>query len=65
VLRNLSKQIKRRIAYAHIAIFTMLAGGTVGIHFIEGIAWFDSFYLAVATVTTVGYGDIIPVTDEG
>ncbi len=39
--------------------------GAVGFHFIEGFSWGDSFYVAVQTVTTVGYGDLTPVTPAG
>jgi voltage-gated potassium channel len=32
---------------------------------VEGWAFFDAFYFAVVTVSTVGYGDISPVTVLG
>jgi voltage-gated potassium channel len=65
VLNNLTPQLKKRILYAHTGIFLMLSTGTVGIHLIEGFPWFESFYFVAATVTTVGYGDIIPATPAG
>jgi voltage-gated potassium channel len=36
---------------------TLIAGGTVGYRFTEGWSWFDSFYVAVITLTSIGYGD--------
>ena len=43
----------------------MIVFGALGFHFIEDLNWRESFYLATATVTTVGYGDISPVTPLG
>lgn len=39
--------------------------GTAGFHYIEGWTWFDSFYMVVITVTTVGYGEIHPLSPAG
>jgi voltage-gated potassium channel len=41
-----------------------LAAGTIGFHVMTGSAWFDSFYMALTTLTTVGYGELIPLTRE-
>ena len=38
----------------------MIFIGTVGFHFIENLTWLDSVYVAMETVTTVGYGDVLP-----
>ena len=42
-----------------------LAFGTVMYHFIEGWSWIDSLYFSVITLSTIGYGDFSPATDEG
>lgn len=34
-------------------------------HFAEGWAYLDAAYFTTATITTVGYGDIVPSTEVG
>jgi voltage-gated potassium channel len=39
--------------------------GSVVYHLVEGWSWLDSIYFSVITLTTIGYGDYSPQTDEG
>jgi voltage-gated potassium channel len=39
--------------------------GTIVYHYLEGWSYLDSLYFCVITLTTVGYGDFSPQTDEG
>ncbi len=39
--------------------------GTVGYHLIEGASWWDAFYMTVITLTTVGYGEVFPLSRRG
>ena len=39
--------------------------GTVGFHFIEGWPLFDAFYMSLMTLTTVGYGEVHPLSFYG
>lgn len=48
-----------------ITTVIILVGGTVFYHFVEDWTWIDSAYFCVITLTTVGYGDFAPQTDEG
>jgi voltage-gated potassium channel len=39
--------------------------GAVGYHFIDGWSWFDAFYMAVTTVSSVGFMEVHPLTPAG
>jgi voltage-gated potassium channel len=55
----------RRILFAMIAVLVVTAFGAAGFYLIEGWSILDSLYVAVQTVTTVGYGDLTPATQNG
>ena len=44
---------------------TVLLGGMIGFHTIEGWSLFDSFYMALITLTTVGYREIHTLSPSG
>ncbi len=65
ILPTLTEVTRRRLIYAIIAIIFMLTLGSIGFKYFEDITWNESFYAAMQTVTTVGYGDLAPTTSGG
>ena len=69
LFNKLPVYIRSKITYhgglALFLLFLLLAIGTVGYRFIEGWTWLDSLYMTIITVTTVGYGEIAPLSTPG
>lgn len=59
----IKNQDRYHIITAIVLILILISIGTVTFHAIEGWDLATSFYFSVATLTTVGYGDIHPTTD--
>jgi len=57
--------LRRRLALIAIAILATLAFGTIGFVLIDHYPVFDAFYMTLITVTTVGYGEIRPLSQAG
>jgi len=54
----------RFLAVAGVLLSAIVLG-TVGFAFVEGWPLFDAFYMALITLTTVGYGEVHPLTLHG
>ena len=57
--------LRRRLALIAIALAITLAVGTLGFILIEHYPVFDAFYMTLTTVTTVGSGEIRPLSHVG
>jgi voltage-gated potassium channel len=43
----------------------LTAFGAIGYHLLEGFSWLESVYMAVITLSTVGYSEVRPLTPGG
>src|SRR5262245_42516893 len=57
--------LRRRILLVIGAFASVLAIGTIGFLIIERAPMLDSFYMTLITVTTIGYGEIFPLSTAG
>jgi voltage-gated potassium channel len=62
---SLSKRSRTRINYALIALILSIILGTLGFHIIEKWSLEDSLYMTIMTVTTIGYGEVHPLSHRG
>lgn len=54
-----------RIAFLVSTLAFVVMTGTIFFHFVEGWSWLDSYFFTVITLSTVGYGVLVPVTALG
>ncbi len=43
----------------------IILSGTAFFRYVEGWSWLDSYFFTVVTLSTVGYGELVPVTPLG
>src|SRR5580693_10001668 len=59
------ERYRRRLILIVTALVIIQAGGTLGFMLIEGYPPFDAFYMTLITISTVGYGEIHPLSHAG
>lgn len=55
----------RRFLVAIVGIAVLTVGGTAGYMAIEHMAPLDALYMTIITISTVGYGEVTPLSDGG
>ena len=55
----------RRIVTILLLLLFVTLVGTVGLRIIEGNDWLDCLFMAVITLTTVGYEDVVDLSPPG
>ena len=62
---NAAKYVFLTLKQALVNSLLVIAVGSFGYYYIEGMSVVDSFYFTTVLLTSVGYGDIVPVTTLG
>ena len=55
---------KKKIYTAVFLLFALLTIGIVGFRVVSDYSWIDALYMTVITITTVGFGEVVPLDDE-
>jgi voltage-gated potassium channel len=55
----------RKVLFIGAALLVLAGIGTIGFHLIERWPWFDSFYMVVITFSSIGYGEVHPLSRHG
>ena len=48
-----------------LALVALIVVGIAGFHFMEHWSWFDGWYMVLTTITTIGYGEVHPLSHAG
>ena len=57
------KLFQSKIYAAILLLLAVFMAGVLGYRFISEYSWIDAFYMTVITITTVGYGEVMPLDD--
>lgn len=55
----------RRVVPIFVMLFSLTLVGAVGFRLLSEASWIDCVYMAVITLTTVGYSEAVPLNDAG
>jgi voltage-gated potassium channel len=56
---------RNKLIASVLMVLLLLGSGTISFHLIEKWSLVDSLYFTVVTLSTIGYGDLSPVTVQG
>ncbi len=56
---------QKRLRRGLIILGSIIASGTIGYMLIEGWSFTDAIYMTIITITTVGYGEVHPLSHSG
>ena len=57
--------ISAKVLTLVLSLLMVIIGGTVFFKLVEGWSWLDAYFFTVVTLSTVGYGSLVPATAAG
>ena len=62
---DVQKRVFRRFLFPIISLAVLLAAGTAGYRWMESLGTIDALYMTVITISTVGFGEVKPLSPTG
>ena len=56
--------LKKKIYIAIFLLLAVIAFGILGFKIISHYTWIDALYMTIITITTVGFGEVVPLDDQ-
>jgi voltage-gated potassium channel len=55
----------KKLRYSLLMLIGIIALGTCGYYFVEHMPLFEAFYMTIITLSTVGFSEVIPLSQTG
>ena len=55
----------KKLRYALLMLMGIIALGTCGYYFVEHMPLFEAFYMTIITLSTVGFSEVVPLSQAG
>jgi hypothetical protein len=62
---SIKKQIFKTFSLLFLVLIVLITVIAITFKYIEDWSFINSFYFAICMLTTLGYGDVVPIKDEG
>jgi len=59
------KHFKNDLLIAALLFISLVSAGVLGYHYSQNYGWVDAVYMTIITVTTVGFGEVLPLDNTG
>jgi len=63
--KTTNDQLTSSLRWSLLGIIVVIIVGVLGYYYIEEWSWVDSFYMTIITISTVGFGEPLPLSVEG
>ena len=55
----------KKLRYSLLMLIGIIAMGTLGYYFVEHMPLFEAFYMTIITLSTVGFSEVVPLSQAG